>query len=435
MKSTTLLIAAAILLGGCKSSSNDNISTIDKSAESTNSVIQPIAGLGIKPTVYTVISENGAEIKLPNGGKITIPKGAFANKDGNTVSGTVDLEWQEFHSLTDIMLSGIPMKYDSAGVEFNLVSGGMFTINANKNGEKLFLKDGKEIDVNLVSTDDTPCYNFYELDDKTGDWKYETTAEGTPVVSEVETKKEVPNTKTTLIDCEVEYSQFPELKDKNIVAWSTKEELSLEELRTIKNQVALLTLQKDDEGFYLNFKRNKEGTKLRVTPYLLEEAAAKSKTLETELNKDYVAVQNAVQSAFQGASNGQFQRNISISNFGTYNWDCIHMVPDAQPIVANFKYNNEVENTDAMQVYYICKEDNLIVRCNSKGDNSFFYAPTKKNALVAIAPNKEVFLMDNTGFDILRSNFSKKEHTFYLKSTGILAENGHDVGEIVKSVL
>lgn len=431
MKSTFLFLATILIVTACKSGAEKK-QTLRNESERSQNVIQPIKGLEIEPTVYEVIADIASKVELPNGGSLEIPASAFVNADGKLVKGEVNVEWAEFHSLTDIMLSGIPMKYDSAGVSYNFVSGGMFTINARQNGEELDLAKGKEITVNLVSTDDTPCYNFYELNEETGDWNYETTAVGKPVAPQkVKIEKQTPTLKTTLIDCEVDYSQFKELENKNIVAWSTQEDLSDAELNVIEKQVSLLTLQKDEEGFYLNFKRQKGGKKLRVEPYLLEQAESKSETLKSELKKDLVEVRIA----FQSRSNGSFERSMEIGSLGTYNWDCIHRVLDAQPIVANFKFNQDIENQDATKVYYICSEDNLIVQCNSKKEYSFFYSPSKKNVLVAIAPNQEVFILDNAGFDQLRADRTKKEHTFHLKSTGMIAENGFDVEELVKNVL
>ncbi len=425
-----LLVAATLIFAACKSSTKTETTNIHNTIETMASVIQPFEGLEIAPAVYEVIAEKGAEIKLPNGGTINIPSSAFMDKNGNETKGAVKIEWQEFHSLTDIMLSGIPMTYDSAGVQNNFVSGGMFTINANQNGEEIFIRKGKAVDVDLVSTDDTPCYNFYELDEKSGDWKYETTAVGTPIKKEAPAKKEVKKFEKTLIDCEVDFSRFPELKDKNIVAWSALEDLTKGEQNDIKNSISKLSLQKDAGGYYLNFKRKKEDTKLRVEPFLMEDAQAKSTVLKEELEKDFVEIRTY----YQDVSNGKIVRSISLDNFGTYNWDCVYRMNDIQPIAATFDFEGDVENPERMTVFYLCAEDNLILNCSSAGQSNFFYSPNKKNALVAISDKNEVFILDDAGFQELRANRGKPRHTFVLESTGLTADSGAEVGDIVRNV-
>lgn len=433
MKSFNLLLGAVFFLAACKSGNTALPKNKTAEQEKDTTVIQPIRGLEITPSIYEVIAESPAEISLPNGGKIHVPANAFVDLEGNPIKGKVDLEWTEFHSLTDIMLSGIPMKYDSAGMQHNFVSGGMFTLNAKQKNTNLAIQKGKALQVDLVSTDDTPCYNFYQLNEKTGTWEYETTKAG-EFIPGVKVKKENPTNeqdeKRMLIDCEVDYSHFDELKGKNIIAWEPTEKLSLDEKRRIENNVAQLSLEKDETGYFLDFKRKTLSSKLRVQPFLIEDAARTTATLKDELNADYAALRTY----YQDLANGKVVRSISIENFGTYNWDVIYRSNDIQTVFAAFDYGSQVKNPELVKLYYLCLEANLIVNCSPVEDKKFFFSPKKKNALLAVLPNNEIYVLNNTGFREIAGQRGRANYTFHLKPSGKKAESGGDVSEIAKEL-
>ncbi len=136
----------------------------------------------IKPTYEkAVINVNqGGEHVYESGSKITVPPAAFVDNKGELVNGEVDIKYREFHDFIDFFLSGIPMEYDSAGVNYVLESAGMIEIFAEQNGIRLNVAPGKEINVELVSEisvpvadrEKVPAYNIYKLDEKKRNWVY-----------------------------------------------------------------------------------------------------------------------------------------------------------------------------------------------------------------------------------------------------------------------
>ena len=125
--------ACLLLLQACQTGGETISQTVhQESSPDFVSCIQPFEGLEIKPQVFEIEAGEKSVIKLKNGGKIEFPANAFVDASGKAVHGKVDVSWTEYHSLTDIMLSGIPMKYDSAGVQHDFQSGGMFTIKASQ---------------------------------------------------------------------------------------------------------------------------------------------------------------------------------------------------------------------------------------------------------------------------------------------------------------
>ena len=194
----------------------------DETVEASVSVVNPM-NFDLGATTFKVDATYGDTVYLPNGGSVLFDTECFVDSKGKLVKGEVDVQWQEFHTLAEIAASGIPMKYDSAGVANDLESGGMFTISASQKGKPLQMAKGKGAEVNLVSLQDTPCYNFYALDDKTGAWNYETTK--TSEVVEVAEVEPVENEKT-ILEANLNMAKFPELNKDDIIGWKVIDQLS-----------------------------------------------------------------------------------------------------------------------------------------------------------------------------------------------------------------
>jgi len=111
-------------------------------------------------------------ITTKNGSVINLPAKAFVDENGKEVLKNIKIEYRDFYNPVDFFLSGIPMDYDSAGVNYTFTSAGMFEINAMANGKKLYLKEGKKIDIDLVSNEES-TYNFYNYDTLHNEWAYQ----------------------------------------------------------------------------------------------------------------------------------------------------------------------------------------------------------------------------------------------------------------------
>jgi hypothetical protein len=133
----------------------------------------PIAALDVPSDSFVLLNTKDTTLVYSTGTTIGIPAGAFTDESGNDVTGEVKINYREFHDPIDIMLAGIPMNYDSGGVQFQLESAGMFEISAFQNGKQLKLKSGKNISVNMVShTNNEIDYNIYYLDTVKKCWDY-----------------------------------------------------------------------------------------------------------------------------------------------------------------------------------------------------------------------------------------------------------------------
>lgn len=97
------------------------------------------------------------------GTEVTIPKNAFVNKKGESVSGPVEVKIREFHGLKDVFLSGITMQSEK-GDEV-MQSSGMIELRAYQGEDTLELASDKTIDVKLAATGDPDQqYNLFYLE-------------------------------------------------------------------------------------------------------------------------------------------------------------------------------------------------------------------------------------------------------------------------------
>lgn len=126
-------------------------------------------------------ANQGGVYEYDNGTRVIVPAAAFVNAQGQVVSGPVDIKYREYHDFIDFFVSGIPMEYDSAGVQYNLESAGMMEIYAEQDGKRLDMAPGKNIQIEMVSEIMVPAknrasipkFNIYKLDEEQRNWVYE----------------------------------------------------------------------------------------------------------------------------------------------------------------------------------------------------------------------------------------------------------------------
>lgn len=161
-----------------KENKNDKIATIQNTKNTPDTkpnkafIAPPISKINVPYSSYKVDADKGGAIKHSSGSKIIIPKKSFVNKQGEDIVGDVEIKYREFHNQADIIASGIPMTYDSAGVQSHLESAGMIDIKGYQNGEPVFINPKKVITVEFASEYPSDKYNMYVLDTVARNWVY-----------------------------------------------------------------------------------------------------------------------------------------------------------------------------------------------------------------------------------------------------------------------
>lgn len=132
----------------------------------------PIEDIEIPFSQYKINAKEGGRFTHHTGSTITIPKNAFQTYDGKEVNGPVTINYREFHDPLDILLSGIPMNYDSSGIKNSFESAGMIELRVFKDGKALKFAPNKHADIEMVSNNSASKFNLYALNDKTSNWTY-----------------------------------------------------------------------------------------------------------------------------------------------------------------------------------------------------------------------------------------------------------------------
>lgn len=424
------LSCATLILYSCQSEKNP-VSAYETEALNTASAIQPIKGLEIQNRTFQIEAQKDSKIELPSGGSIEFRANSFVDKHGDLVEGEVEIQWKEYHSLTDILLSGIPMKYDSAGVKHDFVSGGMFTIKATNEGNEVDLAEGKSATVNLASYVDTPCFNFYELDEKSGDWSYETTKLGTKINEKPLEKKTPKKAKADILDLRVDLSNFPDLQKQNVVAWEAKDKLSNKFKKNLLSELNVVEAKRDNEGEYiLHVKNPKTDTLIRVVPVTLSSALSQKQELLDEIEvdfKDLLEYQN-------NYDLGLIVRSIEIEGMGTYNWDKILIRAQQTYLAATFNLNKDIR-MDFTSIFYISPKENVVIKCNSRGDTKFNFDPTLPNYLVAILPDNSVMIVDKFEFSMANDLPSGSKHQFNFTDLHTKVSTPKDLANLLKDII
>ena len=140
-------------------------------SEDTPCINPPSESLQISGTSYKVDNQKGDKIKHASGTIIEIPKNAF-EINGKPVEGEVEIKYKEYKDQVDILLSGIPMHYDSANADYVLESAGMVQINGFQDDIPVDIANGKTIKISFPTEDNSKRFNLYELDTANNRWDY-----------------------------------------------------------------------------------------------------------------------------------------------------------------------------------------------------------------------------------------------------------------------
>jgi len=142
-------------------------------ADETPCVKSPTPNLDVKAVNYTVNTQRDTVLKYETGSVILVKANSLKDENGNNITGNVIIHYREFHNPVEIFASGIPMQYDSAGIDWHLKSAGMIELTATKDGKPVFVAMDKPIDVQMKSDKLEGDYNVYFLDTTKRNWSFE----------------------------------------------------------------------------------------------------------------------------------------------------------------------------------------------------------------------------------------------------------------------
>lgn len=374
----------------------ENSEDIKNTTIETSCIAPPFEGDFVNDAVFKIdpTIENSVETK--NGSQFTIPANALVDESGEPVTKEVTIAFNQYHSIPDIITSGIPMAYDSLGESYNFESAGMFSLNGTCNDAPVFVKNGASIAMNLASDlgEEEP-FNFYELDENTGDWTYEHS--DSPIITnpQFEPEKYIPlkpervSEDAFVLDINFDLSNYDELKLFSGIVWEyTGTEDSLDPRkndrigRTRWTDFELEPTNERAYEYYMTMKNKTKSFTTKCTAALdgedLDAAMEEFETKKIEVAKEMENIQKP------------FIRSVSISGFGTFNYDYIHRLNKPIQLMADFNFEGHNENKDNALVVLVYPDENFVVNYTKDKWDKFGLDTEADAKLIAILPGNQL---------------------------------------------
>lgn len=430
MEKLTLILLVAVFCSCTTQQSNENNHT---SNEQISAISPPLKGDFQNDTIFILNPTKATTFESPNGSSINIPANAIVDENGNLVTENVKLSFTQYHSAADILASGIPMTYDSAGTTNNFESAGMFTINAKVNNKKVFVKEGESMQVNLAS-DKEESFNFYELDEQNGHWTYENSPEIPQLnnrfnPSRKPIKPEKASINAFVLDLNFDLSDYAELSIFSGILWEyVGEEDSLDPRKNkwvSQTQFNDFNLEPTFDNAYEYFLTMSKGKKKFTTKV---KAALQGEDFENALTSFKVKKQEIADQI--DYLQKPFIRSVSIDGFGTYNYDFIYSMDDPEPIVADFNFPNYNKFKDKCLVFVVYPESDIVVNYPKNKWSNFGIDKSKDSKILAVLPDNKIAVFNKD----VSNCYGKKKYTFDMDVLPDKLGNKGDLERIIASL-
>lgn len=475
----------ALILAGCRQQS-----AVVESSPLPQLIQPPFEKLDPEFQVFTINSNNTDSIVLQNGSVITIPAHSLTDANGTTILGQVRIEYREFHDAADVLLSGIPMEYYAAGERKQMETAGMFEIKAFQEDKELFIKEGNSIHVKLASYEAEDNYSFFWLDKDQREWQFidhpelEANTAKTQLIKEVELKKdrllEIPfkegyfalnydavldvyyNDNWQDIDNNNEKHRLKRKTDAYNLDWLNIESWESIQYKGNYHRAAMM-VWKNRSGKKFPGWLAKKGHKYEKMFTHLYANVYNITLKHPEKDITFTAKVEAIMplkglfafepeywsSNFQEAMNqiekeenrvrlmADVYRSFEINQFGIYNYDRFMKDANKVSIIANFvfdeKINNKLNTID--MVYCLPDNEKTVIKYPSYDWNKVSLIPGISMKFIAVLPDNKVAIFDNDSYlDINITALKELEapsYTFHMQTLDKKIETADDLRTIL----
>ncbi|HYG53477.1 MAG TPA: hypothetical protein VD905_21465 [Flavobacteriales bacterium] len=408
---------------------------------------------------YKVDVDSGRVFTVaPYGTRVEVPAKAFVDSAGNLLSGKVTLTYREMHTMNDILISGVPLNYDAAGMLKRLRSGGMFELRAAQEGRQVFLDSGKVISVSMACFDDDARYHAFYLDEeKARDWEYLKDLDG---AANPEKKKIMKRARQKVNELQLPLDGYfafnymalldvyldnkeAEIKKKRTdvtlqgkikeygVAWSniycyqsvefngTKTLASLLLWKKLNKepwpswaQQATCDLKPNGDGNYtleLTVPKGKVNYKATIQPFFpIKSLLAFSPSYWR--NKYDLALRKAVEEEMRKQKVADVYQTLEAHRFGFYNIDKLQREADYVQVRVEPEFDREVGAVNDIAIYYISEQYRTVVKYPKEEWGNVTLLPDSEGKLFTVLPGNKLAV---AGEQVLR-----KLHYREIKANG-----------------
>jgi len=439
----------------------------DNSNTTTLAVRPPLKGVDVAKTSHKINGAKGGKIELPSGTVITIAPNIFVDKDGKPITDDVEILYREMHDAADILVSGIPIHRPNG--EF-METAGMFEIEGNYQGQEIFVAEGKNINVKMASFNEGNRFDFWKMDPKDCSWTdIDGKPEGVPTVAGVVNKlrqdalaqlqKSAPAlpirptnpkmVKNPVFDLEANYTAFPELAAFKGIVWEYAGNNSKE--NPDKNdwvydieweKITISRIVGNNEGYKLSLEANNNKKFVStVRPVLSEKDYARAIAEFDKKMDQYKDIGDAFKAKKEAIERqAAVYREIGISGFGVYNWDCMN-APGVQQREAELLFtdaNDTKEIGTSVQLYLVSKNRKALLPLsirqdeNSKKYSVFFkFYPKESCEIVAIINNERVAKFSQQEFEAAFND--NKTNPIRFKSATVKMNSAEEIRGLLNS--
>lgn len=469
MKKVTSFAITALLTGAftaCQQTTSDgtagqqdsNTPVVEKSTLRAG-VELPFEQVKSKINTFKLNASLADTLMLENGTTIYIPENVFVNSKNQPVTGEIQLDYTEFHNAAEIIISGIPMRWDSAGTPIDFQTAGMMEIRAYQDNKELAIAHGKAITVDLASNVAGNDYGAYYFDEAANNWAC---LKASPVKENIYKKIELQNlekeAKTfTLIkpeaynpevytfDLDINYSRFPELKDLHGIMWQYAGKSAKDDPRNLADfkMKSWVNIQIDrttstENEFQLTLVDSKKTTfKTTVKPVLRgkmleiaqKEFQGKFDSYQKKLEIKKAEIQRLAKQA-------ELFRTFQVSNMGIYNYDRQLKLADRVELFADFNFDTQTDaDFNNIQVFLITGDEKAVVHYPKSDWGLFAFSPSSDNKLLAVLPNDKIAIYSQKDFNSVDlKQFKKGERskfTFKMKTQDIAIKSPEQLNSVL----
>ena len=436
-----LLFTVLVVAAGCDARMQQH--------QQTSAIHRPLKEVQTPVHYLQVDPEKGGEFHFSTGTVIRIPENAFTDIYGNTIHEAVQLEMEEFHSASDIFLSGITMHYEQNGEDAPFESAGMFRIDGTCNGKEIQVAKGKTIAVQLASKTNDANYDFFQLNKTNGKWERlsataasmnqskQALADSIKMEMNASFQSRIPalpEKGALVLDLEVDYRKYPQLRDFYGLAWQVDKSENAKEISDVNwDYTNLVSTGKGINDFKLELSNASQLKSVKVQPVISrEERARLEKSYAKAIEEEAQARAEAIQTANQRlTSMSDFQRNLSVNGFGIYN--CDRCIQYERPVAIHPTYMMNGKELSQTPTYYLLSNDNSAVL---QYNDEFKMDMNRENRLLFVLGNGKLAFVSKEQLEkaALEAKSGQEKQTLELKQSSKEIKTPEDLQALLNRI-
>jgi len=426
--------------------SNDETEITPLSHKTSEKIVvrPPLDGVDIADTTYELSTGTDTILYYATGSSLTIPAHAFLDRHGKPVNGDIQLHYRELHDASDFFISGIPVTYDSNGVQYHFESAGMIEISASLNGECLFANPEERISVQLASAVKDRGFHIYYLDTVERKWTYVEEDK----LSTYGTEGEMPggayqlkapvkaNSALPRFDVAFDKKQFPELMSYDGMSFQVEADEKYYDPKLAMKEWENVTVQRTSDGIHylVTFSNPGETHTFRVEPVyagpdytraisLYEKKRKTSAELLPDSRKkkpvpgtnvDGAIAHKTRKGFLPKPSEGIVYRQFTLNHFGIWNSGCPHLAPHGKLILARF-VDERNKKLDFDRVYLLEFGNRTLFSFYPDRQEKFSYNPDARNLIWGVTRDNKLAIFRNQEFDKIKKD---KDSSYFKMDIG-----------------